>query len=87
MEFYSGDGSHDSEIVIPYIKAFVSFLTSFKTTLTVCDLDCGDFNIGNQLMKCTKQYCAVDIVENVIEFNKEKFKVENLEFQCLDIAV
>jgi len=44
--FYSGSGSHQIEIVKPYIAAVTSFLTSFKTPITVCDLGCGDFNVG-----------------------------------------
>ena len=85
--FYSGDGSHNSEIVKPYIEVVISFLSAFKTPLVVCDLGCGDFNIGNQLVKHTKSYVAVDIVPNLIAHNKKTFKAENLEFQCLDIAV
>jgi len=87
FEFYSGNGSHDVEIVKPYINTLVSFLTSFKTPLTVCDLGCGDFNIGKELVKYTQQYKAVDIVESLIEYNKKKFKGDNLEFHCLNIAL
>ena len=36
--FYSGDGSHDPKIVNPYIEVVTSFLTSFESPLTVCDL-------------------------------------------------
>lgn len=85
--FYSGEGSHQPEIVQPNIDVLGSFLTSFKSPVTVCDLGCGDFNIGKQLVKYTKRYIAVDIVSDLIEYNKQKFKVENLEFQCLDIAI
>lgn len=84
--FYSGSGSHDPEIVKPYIDALISFLGSFKSLLTVCDLGCGDFNIGKDLVAYTKRYIAVDIVSELITYNKEKFKEENLEFHCLDIA-
>jgi len=86
-DFYSGVGSHHPEIVNPYIDVLTSFLTSFKSPLTVCDLGCGDFNVGKELVKHTKKYVAVDIVNNLIKHNKEKFKEENLEFHCLDIAV
>lgn len=85
-EFYSGEGSHRPEIVNPYIAAVTSFLTSFKNPLTVCDLGCGDFNVGKELVKYTKKYVAVDIVPSLIARNKEKFKAPNLEFHCLDIA-
>ena len=86
-DFYSGEGSHNPDIVNPYLDVLTSFLSSFKTPLLVCDLGCGDFNIGNSLMRYAKEYVAVDIVENLIERNKEKFQAENLEFKCLDIAI
>jgi SAM-dependent methyltransferase len=86
-DFYSGEGSHDTEIVAPYITAVIAFLTSFESPLTVCDLGCGDFNVGKELVKHTKKYVAVDIVADLIEYNKLPFKEEHLEFHCLDIAV
>ena len=85
--FYSGSGSHEIEIVKPYITAVTSFLRSFKTSISVCDLGCGDFNVGKELVVYTKKYVAIDIVAPLIAFNKEKFKEPNLEFYCLDIAV
>jgi len=85
-EFYSGDGSHHPEIVNPYITAVTAFLISFESPLVVCDLGCGDFNIGQELVKHTEKYIAVDIVRDLIANNKEKFKADNLEFHCLDIA-
>lgn len=86
-EFYSGSGSHQTEIINPYIDAVSTFLTSFKNPLVVCDLGCGDFNVGKHFVTHTKNYVAVDIVTDLINFNKEKFKTTNLEFKCLDIAV
>lgn len=85
-DFYSGEGSYHPEIVNPYITAVTSFLTSFKNPLTVCDLGCGDFNVGKELVKYAKKYIAVDIVPSLILRNTEKFKAPNLEFHCLDIA-
>jgi hypothetical protein len=84
--FYSGEGSHQQTIVKPYIEAVSSFLNTFKTPITVCDLGCGDFNVGKQLVQHAKKYVAVDIVENLIVYNQKAFKEENLEFYCLDIA-
>ncbi len=86
-DFYSGLGSHQPEILNPYIDVLTSFLMSFKNSLVVCDLGCGDFNVGKELVKYTKAFVAVDIVTDLIERNKEKFKEKNLEFQSLDIAV
>lgn len=86
-DFYSGAGSHEPELVNPYIDAVSSFLESFEKPLTVCDLGCGDFNVGKHLVQHTKKYVAVDIVSDLIARNQATFNEENLEFQCLDIAV
>nr|WP_321237579.1 methyltransferase domain-containing protein [uncultured Psychroserpens sp.] len=86
FDFYSGQGSHDQKIIKPYLEATASFLKSHNNALTVCDLGCGDFNIGKHLTKYTKTYIAVDIVDDLIERNKIKFKEDHLEFLCLDIA-
>ncbi len=85
-EFYSGDGSHQRELVAPYIKAVGDFLKQFDNSITVCDLGCGDFNVGRQLVPNTKKYIAIDIVPKLIEWNQSTFKQNNLEFQCLNIA-
>lgn len=85
-DFYSGFGSHNPAIVTPYIEDVKDFLTSFDEQITVCDLGCGDFNVGKQLVNDTKKYIAVDIVENLINYNKQNFNANNLEFRCLDIA-
>jgi len=87
FDFYSGSGSHHPELVDPYIEVLTSFLTSFETPLVVCDLGCGDFNVGKEFVTHTRKYIAVDIVAKLIERNKEVFKEANLEFYCLDIAV
>ncbi len=85
-DFYSGEGSHNPEFVKPYVEIVKGFLSFFTNPLTVCDLGCGDFNIGKELYSFTKKYVGIDIVPELIERNKEKFKADNLEFHCLDIA-
>ena len=86
FEFYSGIGSHDVKIIEPYLDSVSAFLKSHNNSLTVCDLGCGDFNIGKHLAKYTRKYSAIDIVEKLIDRNKTLFKQENLEFHCLDIT-
>ncbi len=85
-EFYSGVGSHHPSLVKPYVTAVTSFLKTFDSPLIVCDLGCGDFNVGKHLVKHTKQYIAVDIVEKLVIHNQDNFKYDNLKFHCLDIA-
>ncbi|AXT18971.1 methyltransferase domain-containing protein [Flavobacteriaceae bacterium AU392] len=86
FDFYSGEGSHISKIINPYLKAVTNFLDAHNNSLTICDLGCGDFNIGKHLIKHTSKYIAIDIVESLIKRNKMLFKADGLEFYCLDIA-
>ena len=86
FEFYSGLGSHQPETVKPYIAVVSEFLKAFKTPPVVCDLGCGDFNVGKELVKYSRKYIALDIVPELIAHNKKEFKADNLEFRALDIA-
>ena len=85
FDFYSGTGSHDYKIIDPFLKVIIAFLESHDTPLIVCDLGCGDFNIGKHLTPYSKKYVAIDIVENLINRNKKLYNADNLEFHCLDI--
>lgn len=85
-DFYSGFGAHDPELVQPYIEVIRSFLNSFEELIDVCDLGCGDFNVGKEISKYAQKYIAVDIVEDLIHRNRKKFNDDNVDFHCLDIA-
>ena len=84
--FYSGAGSHSLHIVKPYMNSVSNFLKSLDKPIDICDLGCGDFNIGMELSHLCKSYTAIDIVPELIEHNKKQFKASNVSFQCLDIA-
>ena len=85
FDFYSGIGSHDPMMVNIYVKTVTDFLKSHDHKMTICDIGCGDFNIGKHLTKYSKKYIAIDIVENLTKRNKNLYKDHNLEFYCLDI--
>ncbi len=85
-EFYSGEGSHHPIYVQPYVEVVSDFLQKFDEKPSVCDLGCGDFNVGKQLYECSSEYVAVDIVPELINRNRTLYNAENLEFRCLDIA-
>ena len=87
FDFYSGAGSHQPALVEPFIDVMRSFLTSFETPLTVCDLGCGDFNVGQQLVPYAQKYIGVDIVPSLVARNRARYDADNLEFLCLDIVV
>ena len=85
-DFYSGLGSHHPDTVNAYIAVVSDFLKDFEIPPVVCDLGCGDFNIGKELVKYTRRYIALDIVPDLIARNKKEFEADNLEFRALDIA-
>lgn len=84
-EFYSGEGSHDPKIANPYVEIITKFLSKLSNPVVV-DLGCGDFNIGSKISHLSKKYYAIDLVEDLINYNKENFKNENLIFSKLDIT-
>lgn len=84
--FYSGTGSHTSEIVSAYVNAVEKFLTSFEKKPDVVDLGCGDFAVGLQIRDLCANYVACDVVEQLILYNKEKFKELSVDFRVLDIT-
>ena len=76
LDFNSGPGSHDANIVEPYLKNIIAFLKRNKN-MTIIDLGCGDFNIGSKLVKYSKKYIAIDVVEDLINRNKKYSNQEN----------
>ena len=84
--FYSGTGSHDAATIQPYIEEVIAFFESLEIPPVVCDLGCGDFNVGKELVPYTQTYTAVDIVPELIAHNTKTFKSEQLSFATLDLV-
>ncbi|MFZ1750911.1 MAG: class I SAM-dependent methyltransferase [Saprospiraceae bacterium] len=84
--FYSGHGSHRSTLVSMYIPAVENFIKEFDQKLDVVDLGCGDFAVGSQVRKNFNSYIACDVVEPLIERNKDIYKDLNVDFRVLDIV-
>jgi len=82
--FYSGSGSHDKTQTAPYINALNNLITSLSPSPVIIDLGCGDFNIGQQLFSQSQHYYAIDIVPELIAYNQQRFKADNLTFRCMD---
>jgi len=49
LEFYSGPGSHDKEVVESYVACIEKFSSNFEQKISVVDIGCGDFNIGSKI--------------------------------------
>jgi SAM-dependent methyltransferase len=86
QKFYSGSGSHESEIVGGYVAGVREFLVSLEKKPDVVDLGCGDFFVGQNIREFCESYVACDVVPSLIEFNKEKYKACNVDFRVLDLA-
>jgi hypothetical protein len=89
-EFCSGEGSREVEIVVPYVKTIREFLEKFaednKRKPIVSDFGCGDFEVGSQLADLCEKYYALDIVDGLIEHNKKKFNLPNVNFLLHDFC-
>ena len=85
-KFYSGIGSHYDEFTNIYINKIKELLLSFPEKPNVVDLGCGDFKIGSQIRKFCNRYVAVDIFEDIIDFNKSHYKDLDVDFRVLDIT-
>ena len=83
IEYSSGPGSHDKEIVDPYVNQIVKFFKK-NNNLIVVDLGCSDFNIGSKIFKYSKNYIAIDVVNGLIDYNKKNYVSRNLKFKTID---
>ena len=69
------------------MQSSIDFLKKkFKKKPIIVDLGCGDFFIGSQLARFANNYIAVDIVDELINFNKKKYNNLGVDFQSLDIT-
>lgn len=90
-EFYSGYGSHDLDIINPYIELLINLIKN-NGIEKICDVGCGDFNIMNNVLKQLQKECVIydylgiDVVESLIERNNKLFGSDNCHFMCLDIT-
>lgn len=86
QQFYSGKGSHDNNITSVYLYNVSEYLKNMKNKPNVVDLGCGDFNIGSQIRQFCNKYIACDIVNDLVEYNKNKYKNLSVDFRLLDIV-
>ena len=85
-QFYSGVGTYLPELIDVYISEVKIFLLSLPKKPDVVDLGCGDFTIGSKLRKFCNNYIAVDIFDEIINYNKTKYEDLNVDFRALDIT-
>ena len=83
LDYDSGPGSHNVDILKPYLDVILSFLNENRNMIII-DLGCGDFNVGSNLIKFSKKYIAIDVVGSLIDRNKKSFKSSKLTFKKID---
>ena len=83
--YFSGGGSHDDAIIIPYIEKVCDLLKD-KNISTICDIGCGDFNIMQSVLQQSlyKKYYGIDVVEGLIDYNNRIFGNDKTVFLCVD---
>jgi hypothetical protein len=86
FDFYSGDGSHDPNVINEYLSNVSNFLSQFDPSPVIVDIGCGDFHIGSKLSIYAKQYIACDVVPEVIAANVIRYELANVSFKVLDAA-
>ena len=79
-------GSHHQPLVDAYIDCISYFLRANELIgKTALDIGCGDFNIGKNLVHLFSEYLAVDISEEIINFNKRNYNFANVEFKTMNL--
>ncbi|HWO73694.1 MAG TPA: class I SAM-dependent methyltransferase, partial [Dehalococcoidia bacterium] len=84
---FSGSGSHNAEIVAPYVRAVTEWLqANGGERMTLVDLGCGDFAVGSQIAPHVARYVGVDVVAPLIEANNRRFGSDRVRFERRDIV-
>ncbi len=84
-ESYSGPGSTLKETAI--IRKKIPELLQELNAKIFLDAPCGDFNWMQHVdLSCLDQYIGMDIVEPLIQKNKQKYENENRLFLCANIV-
>ena len=80
--YFSGTGSI-GRAADAYVQAVNGFITK-QGISSVVDIGCGDYRIG-QKIACDR-YVGIDVVDALIERNREQFASDSVDFTCLDAA-
>ena len=81
--YFSGVGSLDvnSREYIAYVNRFLAG----HAVTEIVDCGCGDFRVARQFDLAHRRYIGVDVVNELIQRNREAFGTPNIEFRALDL--
>ena len=82
--FYSGDGSHDSSVA-DYV-ALVRRIVKDGGVKSILEIGCGDFSVATLYAQDCERYTGVDVVPELIEYNRTQFGTETVDFLLADAA-
>lgn len=80
----SGWGSWPGNTV-PYVSLISDFLNKHNIK-SVVDVGCGDWQFSKLIDWTGIDYKGFDIVESVIEEDKEQYQSSNITFECVDVT-
>lgn len=89
--FWSGSGSKN--ININEYTDYVCQFCSENMINSIAEIGCGDFRVANNLLQKISDhglfvnYIGIDIVDEVIQYNKEHFENKRITFLCMDAVV
>ena len=82
----SGPGSNINDKSLIQIKHFKKIIEDLKIK-SILDMPCGDFLWMDRVVDKTNiKYLGIDIVKEIIDENKLKYKKDNINFKCVDIV-
>ena len=83
---FSGGGSHDVPSSDAYVSAVADFISRLPNKPDVIDLGCGDFRIGSRIRPLCNKYIACDIVDHVVQDNRENYRDLGVDFRVFDFT-
>ena len=85
-KFNSGPDSSHPSVINPYINMITDILLKQETKPKAVDLGCGDFGVSVLLTPHLSEYIGVDIVEELINYNRQNFShLPGVSFKILNI--
>jgi hypothetical protein len=84
--YVSGTGSREVAVVATYVAAVKELISTLPKCQNAVDLGCGDFTVGSLVRPIFQGYIACDIVEQVVEFNRERYRDLDVDFRIIDLT-
>jgi len=84
--FCSGPGSMPGPLTDGYVQLMTEYLRSLEGDAVVVDLGCGDMQVSRRLLGSCPNFVGVDVVPDLVKWNRRAFTGESVRFLCLDIV-